>query len=304
MEGSRREFLKSKLNSSKNQYTGVMPRLWEYDVGKREYVWRLEQDYVQFARKFDLCPKYFFKDEAIRELVTREDFIINNSNDTIILTPGIDAYFDICESKKYIDNLRIHMIQNFIINWNDYEHYKCYMKEDNYDHFTFNVTSDSSLNSDDWNKLSMSDETKTAEIQLIYINNKTMSSLKEAERKNSTKIISNYIRTRIDIGLINIIVFDGTEAQFKKLFEPYPIYGILRGCKFYNLCNYIKKYHTTNTNNSDNSSDDGNGSTDNSNGKSSGKPINDVLNDGIQEIKEIVQPKYNPKNFTRQTVRR
>ena len=303
MEGSRREFLKSKLNPSKNLYTGEIPIKWEYDTGERKYIWRLKPIYMRFISKFDICQEYFFKDKAIRELVTREDFIINNSNDTIILTPGLEAYFDTCESKKYIDNLRIHMIQNFIINWDEYEHYKYLLWEDQYDHFTFNVTSDSSLNSDDWNKLSMSDETKTADIQLIYINNKTMSSLKEAERKNSTKIISNYIRTRIDIGLVNIIVFDGTEAQFKKLFEPYPIYGILRGCKFYNLCNYIKKYHTANINNSDNSSD-GNGSTDNSKGKSSGKPINDVLNDGVQEIKEIVQTKYNPKNFTRQTVRR
>ena len=190
MDENRGKYLNRRLSNNISNYTsGDLPR---FPVNHKNY-------FSQYISQFgELDYNY----PGVRELLSREDLIIDNSSIYVFFIKGL--------KRTGVNALKLHICNNFLVNWDIYKRYyqDCCPTEPN--HIT--ISSVSGDNIFDWyfDRFLFTPETMYSDIQFIFLNYKA----KEYKKGFFDEQIKSHIETRNIKGLITIIFYIGTEAEF------------------------------------------------------------------------------------------
>lgn len=259
MEQSRGDFLTTKLGSIGNKYAifnapeNIIYARLDFDKYRESngkeivYGYNYKDVYKEFVRSFPniLIDEYtdmniYSKSkETTFDLAKRKNFIVNNVNNIVILLNEVP--------KEYMATITgfimLNSVQNFLVNWYDFSHYIHLIDRSNASHITFKrytgeVVIDNELSDNVFT------EDENPDIEFIVLDQTP----KNTYKGEYHKVINRHICRRDCNGLITIILYKGTEAQFKKEIE-YMNY-MSRDLRYFNF-DYFSNSNsgTTNTNN-------------------------------------------------------
>lgn len=197
MNEDRKDFLTRKLSNSKNIYKGS---IFE-DYIKYEHPNYLDA-HKKFAFSFGTPSDY--NNVVVRELVTRDDLIINNSLFYIIFVGDIDI--------KVSRSLKLHLVENFLVNWDTIENYIYKACPDEINHLTISSITSNEIYSRDFEKGLIPIETILSDIQFI--------DLKYNDPKYNNSYFDEVIRRHISVrngkGLITIILYHSSQDDYAR----------------------------------------------------------------------------------------
>ncbi len=198
------KFVKQNIDHRVNNYSG----LFLSPVYLKDIVPYLKNASGDTSRYFPIVTKFFvpgepgvselYEDLDIIKLTTEKDLIINNKDLFIFFTAGLS----VGRSKS----LRLHLIENFLANWEPYSDLI------NYDIDNITITSLSgieicrgefdkdNINYDDW----------YSDIQFLLLSEKS----NEYKKGVYNEIIESHINQRLHRGLVTIIFYSGLEQRF------------------------------------------------------------------------------------------
>ena len=216
---SRKDFLNTKFSDSDNRFNLLIP----IQPNHKAF-------FEEIAAKFRPAMKL---SDDIRELVTRKDFNLCVDKTVIIFYKG-DGY--------KLNTLKFYLFLNFIANWKPYEQYisslvpaKIVLEDDS------RLVIDSASLAE-ISELRFRDE-PDAKQRLSYLYNRVdilFLTISYGNKLFDGDFFKELFRVVIDIranqGLITVLIFPGTEKQFKdRGYEQY----------FYDMC--VKRYNLTNS---------------------------------------------------------
>ena len=183
-------FLVSSLNSKTNLYTGEIPYKGTNNVPL----------YANFVVKFRPAD---YDDPEIKELLTAEDLIIK---------PGCYVFFIGNSSKEKVNSLKLHIIQNFLVNWKEYKKYIYQLLPSQSRYLTWSHLSGDLIYEYTFNKDLLSASDLLSDIQFITLEPH------DIQYRNGFYLesIKSKIQIRATSGLITILLYRGSEADFKR----------------------------------------------------------------------------------------
>ena len=191
MDENRSKFLERKLNSKSNIYKGFI----DYQNNHKE-------KYSKFLRQFNPCDGASFMNETIIKLTTRKDFIIDNYSFYIIFLNNMEL--------NKLNSLKIHIVENFLVNWNRYEDYMQVIDPNEYNKITISSLTGSELLSNDFESNLISKEVLFSDIQFIDLTYND----KDYRKGYFDDVIKTHIALRNGRGLITIILYYSSENDY------------------------------------------------------------------------------------------
>lgn len=191
-------FLSRKLNNKKNLYKGNFNDIIKFNSNHKD-------QYIEFIKQFKTKGKIY--DEAIEKLTSKKDFIVDNES--------IYIFFIASLSVERVNILKLHLVENFLVNWMEEEKFFQTLLPDSKlvgNHLSISSISGSDIFDRRFNHDLISDEEMYSDIQFITLSDNSKSKYK-GEYDSAIKAHLTYRNGR---GLITFIFYLGSESAYKE----------------------------------------------------------------------------------------
>lgn len=192
---STRAYLARKLDNKENLYNGKPPLIREKQISR----------YQDFIKQFS---KASLNDEYVLSRVTAKDFIVDNNNVYIVFLGNN-------KSLEEVNGIKVHLTQNFLVNWDEYDSWIKELDRYNYGHLTVSTITGDDILEDDFGNIKLPKEVLLSDIQFIKLRAKD----KNYRNGYYHERVEIHIGNRNSLGLITILLFYGTKSQY--LVRPY-----------------------------------------------------------------------------------